>query len=68
MEEEIRNEYENNDDEDFTFTMTEEIREHYDKVKHLISEEEFLSRMGEVKKRESSNPYMNVSLCADSVV
>ena len=48
--------------------MTEEIREHYDKVKHLISEEEFLSRMGEVKKRESSNPYMNVSLCADSVV
>ena len=68
MEEEIRNEYENNDDEDFTFTMTEEIQEHYDKVKHLISEEEFLSRMGEVKKRESSNPYMNVSLCADSVV
>ena len=51
-----------------TFEMTEEILEKYNKVKDQISEEEFLARMAEFKKQESSNPFMNDSGFADMVV
>jgi replication factor A1 len=48
--------------------MTDDIRELYNKVKHLISEEEFLSRMEKVKERESENPYTTTLSYAESVV
>ena len=56
-----------NDDE-VTFEMTEDLLEKYDKVKDKITQEEFLSRMAEFKKQESSNPFMNDSGFADMVV
>ncbi|AMD18405.1 replication protein A [Methanobrevibacter sp. YE315] len=48
--------------------MTEEIQEKYDKVKDLITEEEFLSRMNDFKSQEVDNPFMNASGFADMVV
>ena len=51
-----------------SFVMTEDLLEKYNKVKDQITEEEFLARMDEFKKQESSNPFMNDSGFADMVV
>ena len=48
--------------------MTDEIREKYEKVKDKLSEEEFLSRMNELRENEDSNPFMNDAGLADMVV
>ena len=58
---------ESNED-DVTFEMTDEIREKYDKVKDILSEQEFLDRMAELKKQEVDNPFMNPTSFADMVV
>ena len=50
------------------FEMTEDLLEKYNKVKDKITQEEFLARMAEFKKQESSNPFMNDSGFADMVV
>ena len=48
--------------------MTDDLLEKYNKVKDQITQEEFLARMAEFKKQESSNPFMNDSGFADMVV
>ncbi|WP_410319428.1 OB-fold nucleic acid binding domain-containing protein [Methanobrevibacter sp.] len=55
-------------DDNATFVMTDDLLEKYNKVKDKITEEEFLARMEEFKKQESSNPFMNDSGFADMVV
>jgi replication factor A1 len=47
--------------------MTEEVRELYEKVQNQLSEEEYLSRMEEIKEKESDNPYLNLSYLAEKV-
>ena len=55
--------------EEFTgFTMDDDIREKYEKVKDKISEEDFLNRMEEFRKTNIDNPFMNASGLADQVV
>ena len=51
-----------------TIVMTDDLLEKYNKVKDQITQEEFLARMAEFKKQESSNPFMNDSGFADMVV
>lgn len=50
------------------FVMTEDLLERYNKVKDLITEEEFLTRMAQFKEQESTNPFMNDTGFADMVV
>ena len=57
-----------NDEEESTIVMTDDLLEKYNKVKDQITQEEFLARMAEFKKQESSNPFMNDSGFADMVV
>ena len=47
--------------------MNDEVRELYAKVQDKLSEEEFLSRMEEIKQKESENPYLNLSYLAEKV-
>lgn len=54
--------------EEIEFTMTDELREYYDKVKNQITEEEFLAKMKEEKIANSHNPFMNDTSLADLVV
>ena len=56
------------DEENLPFDETEEFKEKFDKVKDQISKEEFLSRMEEIRQKESHNPFMNDSSIADMVV
>ncbi|WP_406532152.1 OB-fold nucleic acid binding domain-containing protein [Methanobrevibacter sp.] len=51
-----------------SIVMTDDLLEKYNKVKDQITQEEFLARMAEFKKQESSNPFMNDSGFADMVV
>ena len=48
--------------------MSDEVKEKYDKVRNLISPEDFLKRMDEFRQKESENPFMNDSGLADMVV
>ncbi|MBQ2352986.1 MAG: replication protein A [Methanobrevibacter sp.] len=48
--------------------MTPEIQEHYDKVREIISQEEFFERMEKFRQQESENPYMNDTGLAEMVV
>ena len=63
MQEENLQEYEKN-----SFEMTPEIQEHYDKVREIISQEEFFERMEKFRQQESENPYMNDTGLAEMVV
>ena len=63
MQEENLQEYEKN-----SFEMTPEIQEHYDKVREIISQEEFSERMEKFRQQESENPYMNDTGLAEMVV
>ena len=56
----------NSDDDELT--MTEELQEKYDKVKHLISEEEFFNRMEFFKKENAHASFMGDDAFADMVV
>ena len=58
----------NNSQTDNDITMSEEVQEKYDKVKDLISKEDFLKRMDEFRESEKENPFMNDSSLADMVV
>ena len=59
---------ETSNDEEPTFTMTEDLLEKYNKVKDKLSEEEFFAKMAEYKKQDGDNPFMNDSGLADMVV
>ena len=50
------------------FTMDDDIQEKYDQVKDKISEEDFLSRMDELRKNYLDDPFMNASGLAEMVV
>ena len=50
------------------FTMDEDIKEKYDKVKDKISEEDFLNRMEELRRDYLDDPFMNASGLAEMVV
>ena len=63
MQEENLQEYEKN-----SFEMTPEIQEHYDKVREIISQEEFFERMEKFRQQESANPFLNDSGLAEMVV
>ena len=63
MQEENLQEYEKN-----SFEMTPEIQEHYDKVREIISQEEFSERMEKFRQQESANPFLNDSGLAEMVV
>ena len=63
MQEENLQEYEEN-----SFEMTPEIQEHYDKVREIISQEEFFERMEKFRQQESANPFLNDSGLAEMVV
>ena len=63
MQEENLQEYEKN-----SFEMTPDIQEHYDKVREIISQEEFFERMEKFRQQESENPYMNDTGLAEMVV
>ena len=60
---------EDSDDEsnEIIVEMNDEVRELYAKVQDKLSEEEFLSRMEEIKQKESENPYLNLSYLAEKV-
>jgi replication factor A1 len=59
--------FDNNAEEE-SFKMTEDLQERFDKVKDQISEEEFFSRMEHFKQKESHNPFMTDVGLADMVV
>ena len=63
MQEENLQEYEKN-----SFEMTPDIQEHYDKVREIISQEEFFERMEKFRQQESANPFLNDSGLAEMVV
>ena len=63
MQEENLQEYEKN-----SFEMTPEIQEHYDKVREIISQEEFFERMEKFRQQEIENPFMTDTSLADMVV
>ena len=48
--------------------MNDEIQEKYDKVKHLISQDEFIKRIGYFKQKESENPFLDYLSLANMVV
>ncbi|MBQ2226291.1 MAG: replication protein A [Methanobrevibacter sp.] len=48
--------------------MTPDIQEHYDKVREIISQEEFFERMEKFRQQESANPFLNDSGLAEMVV
>ena len=56
------------DAEEPSFVMTEDLQERYDKVKDQISEEEFFSRMEKFRQQEIENPFMTDVSLADMVV
>ena len=55
-------------EEEIAFTMNEDILEFYNKVKDIMTEDEFLDKMVEYQKRESTNPFINESSLAELVV
>ncbi|WP_292846118.1 OB-fold nucleic acid binding domain-containing protein [Methanobrevibacter sp.] len=57
-----------NDIEETSFEMTEDLQERYDKVKDQISEEEFFTRMEKFRQKEIENPFMTDVSLADMVV
>ena len=57
-----------NQDNATSFSMTEDLQQRFDKVKDLISEEEFFSRMEKYKQQEIDNPFMTDVSLADMVV
>ena len=57
-----------NSDDDVEFTMTDELREFYEKVQNQLSEEEFLEKMKEQKIANAHNPYMDEPSLAELVV
>ena len=50
------------------FVMTEDLQEKYDKVKDILSQDEFFKKMNEFKQRESHNPFMTDVSLADMVI
>ena len=54
--------------EDVGFTMTEELKEYYDKVKDKVSEEKFLSRMNELKNENADISFYTDDTFAGMVV
>lgn len=46
--------------DELVIEMTDEVREFYDKVKHLISEEDYLAKMREFKQKEVDNPFIDL--------
>ncbi|WP_407377322.1 OB-fold nucleic acid binding domain-containing protein [Methanobrevibacter sp.] len=54
--------------EDNELTMTEDIKEHFDKVKDKMTEEEFFNRMEYFREQNSENPYMGDAAFAEMVV
>ncbi|WP_298524957.1 OB-fold nucleic acid binding domain-containing protein [uncultured Methanobrevibacter sp.] len=55
-------------EDDDEVTMTEEIREHYDKVSDKISEEEFLNRVREINQENASISFHTSVTSAEMVV
>ncbi len=53
---------------DIEVTMTEELQEHYDKVKDKVTEDEFLARIKELKKENSEISFYNDATFAGMVV
>ena len=51
-----------------TFTMTEDLLERYNKVKDVMTEDEFFNRMAEFKKQYADNSFMTDVSFADMVV
>ena len=54
-------------EEEIAFTMNDDILEFYNKVKDVMTEQEFLDKMVEYKNRESHNPYINETSLAELV-
>ncbi|WP_405294879.1 OB-fold nucleic acid binding domain-containing protein [Methanobrevibacter sp.] len=59
--------FENNEEESSS-EMTEDLQERYDKVKDQISEEEFFARIEKFRQQEIENPFMTDVSLADMVV
>ena len=60
--------FEKADETSETNRMTDVLQEKYDKVKDLISEEEFFQRIEKFRQQESENPFMTDDSLADMVV
>lgn len=59
---------ENSESEDEEVIMTEELSEKYEKIKDLISEEDFLSKIKEKRKENAGIGFMNDITFADSII
>ena len=57
-----------NDGDESSSEMSEDLQERYNKVKDLISKDEFFERMEKFKQQEIENPFMTDVSLADMVV